>query len=138
MRKTYKRKSTTRKEEDAHATICKYVRLIYPDVIFTSDGSGLRLPMGLAKKYSGLKSGRGIPDLLILEPNNTYRGLMLEIKREGTRVFLKDGSLSIDKHIREQAVVLDRLHKKGYAAYFCIGAKQGIEYVDKYMNNIDF
>ena len=123
------------KEENTHAAICRYIQAQYPDVIFMSDGSGLKLPMGLAVKYSKLKSGRGIPDLLILHPNKQYKALILEIKREGTRVFLKNGELSKDKHIREQAAILDRLNKIGYMAVFCIGASEGIDIIDEYMNN---
>ena len=122
-------------EESAHQTICNYIKIMYPDVIFTSDGSGLKLPMGLAVKYAKQKSGRGIPDIIIMQPRGQYHGLMIEVKKDGARVWLKDGTLSTDKHIREQAAVLDRLNRVGYMAVFCIGAKHGIDIVEEYMKN---
>ncbi|HDZ15595.1 hypothetical protein LCGC14_0501030 [marine sediment metagenome] len=123
------------KEENAHKAICKYIKFTYPDVIFTSDGSGLRLTKGLAAKFAFLKSGRGIPDLLIFEPNKTYKGLFLEVKKADEKIFKKDGTLYADEHLQEQASILDRLQHKGYAAYFCIGSMQGILFIDQYMRN---
>lgn len=134
--KQYMAKAKPKKEEDdAHAAICQYIKLIYPDVIFTSDASGLRLNMGLRSRFARLKSEKGIPDLLIFEPRGGYYGLFLEIKRaDDETVFSKrDGSLLNGKHVREQAAILDRLKHKGYATYFAIGSVMGIDIIDKYM-----
>lgn len=137
-KKTYRagKKSKTRLEEDTHREICNYVRLHYPDVIFMSDGSGLKLPQGLAKKYSALKSGRGIPDLFIAEPRGGYGGLFMEIKREGTVIFCKDGKLRKDEHLYEQANILDKLMHKGYASYFAIGVRMATDIIDEYMRGV--
>ena len=131
MEKKYKKL-----EDDAHAAICQEIKLRYPDVIFTSDASGLRLNMGLRRRFARLKSETGIPDLLILEPRGGYCGLFLEIKRtDDNTVFSKrTGKLLNGKHIQEQAKMLDRLKNKGYATYFAIGSKQGIEIIDEYMS----
>ena len=89
--------------------------------------------MGLAKKYSALKSGRGIPDLFIAEPRGGYGGIFIEIKREGEVIFNKDGSLRKDEHLHEQAKVLDKLMHKGYASYFAIGVRMATDIIDEYM-----
>ena len=122
-------------EEKEHKLICDYLKLKYPDVIFTSDASGLRLPMGLAKKFSKLKSGRGIPDLIILEPKGGYSGLVIELKKSEEKIYKKDGKTFKTPHLIEQAIVLDRLKKKGYASYFAIGYKMAVEIIDDYFNN---
>jgi hypothetical protein len=124
-----------RKEESEHLQICNYIKAQYPDVIFTSDASGVRMPIGLSVKFSKLKSGRGIPDLLILEPRGDYSGLFLEIKRTDEKIFKKDGTLRTDKHLKEQAKILDRLKHKGYATYFAIGTTRAIEIIDDYMKS---
>ena len=121
------------KEEYEHLQICNYVKVIYPDVIFASDASGIWMPKRLAEKFSKLKSDKGIPDLLILEPKGKYAGLFIEIKRTGENIFKKDGSLRKNKHLEEQARILDRLKKKGYASYFAIGYNMAIEIIDDYM-----
>ncbi len=137
MKKQYRKRTSTNKksEEDAHATVCKYINIKYPDVIFTSDASGLRLTMGLRKRFSRLKSETGIPDLLIFEPRGGYCGLLLEIKKaDDNTVFSKrTGNLLNGKHVLEQAKMLDRLKNKGYATYFAIGSKKAIDIVDEYM-----
>ncbi len=124
------------KEESTHKAICDYIRYKYPDAIFMSDGSGLKLPMGLAIKYSKLKSGKGIPDLFIAYPNNGYFGLFLEIKKEGAKVFKRDGSLRKDEHLEEQAKMLDRLKMLGYASYFVIGFDMSCKVINDYMSNL--
>lgn len=146
MKKHYSRKkgSSPRLEEDTHREICNYTKLTYPDVIFHSDGSGLKLPMGLAKKYAALKSSRAIPDFFLAEPRGGYAGLYLEIKREGEVIFKQDGSLrkKITKnprtgeeydHLYEQAKMLDRLMHKGYQAQFVIGVRMATDVIDEYL-----
>lgn len=118
-----------------HINVCAYIRLKYPEVIFLSDGSGLKLPKGLAVKYSKMKSSRGIPDLIILEPVDRYAGLILELKKEGTRVYLKDGYVSNNKHIQEQEDVLNRLRAKGYCALFAIGYDECVKIIDMYLSS---
>jgi hypothetical protein len=131
-----KKNPKPRLEEDTHREICNYIKFKYPDVIFMSDGSGLKLPMGIAKKYSALKSGRGIPDLFIAEPRGGYGGLFIEIKREETVIFTKEGKLYSDDHLHEQAKILDRLMHKGYASYFAIGVRMATDIIDKYMMGV--
>ena len=121
------------KEESTHLAICNYIRLQYPDVIFMSDGSGLKLPMGLAIKYSKLKSGKGIPDLFIAHPVGEYHGLFIEIKRLGKKVFKSDGYLRKDEHLQQQKDILDRLCDIGYFARFAIGFDEAKEIIDNYM-----
>jgi len=122
-----------KKEESEHLQICNYIKAKYPDVIFTSDASGVRMPIGLSVKFSKLKSGRGIPDLLILEPRGDYSGLFLEIKRTNENIFKKDGGLKKNEHLYEQAIMLDRLKHKGYATYFAIGKEMAKQIIDDYM-----
>ena len=107
------------KEEHIHNQVVSYLKWQYPDLIFTSDASGLKLPMGLAVKFSKLKSGKGIPDLHILEPRKGYFGLFIELKAETP--YKRDGTLKKNEHLLEQQIVLNRLDKKGYVAKFATG-----------------
>ncbi len=121
------------REIDLHLAVCRFISLKYPNVLFFSDGSGLRMSIGLAKQFKRLRSSNGVPDLFIAEPRKGYHGLFLEIKKKDAGVFLKDGSLSKNKHVREQAAVLDHLSHKGYFAAFGIGLDQCCEIVDYYL-----
>ena len=121
------------KEEVAQERFCNYMKILHPDLIFYSDGSGLKLTKGLAIKFSKLKSSRAIPDMFISESIDGYHGLFIELKREGTRIFKKNGGYTTE-HIAEQAEMLGRLNKKGYYACFCIGYDECIDTLNNYLN----
>ena len=113
-----------------HAQVCEYIKLQYPDVIFTSEASGLRLTIGQAKKMKNLRSSAGLPDLWIAEPRGIYKALFIELKSEG---ILKKNLTYKTEHIADQAKVLDRLVRKGYFAVFGIGFDHAKLYIDWYM-----
>jgi hypothetical protein len=126
--------------------VADYIRLQYPSVIFHSDfGSGIKLTMGQAIKQKRLNGGRrSWPDMFIAETviskirhddgsYNAYSGLFVELKREGTRIFKKDGKLVADEHIREQFDMLHDLRARGYAAEFGIGFEATKKLIDDYM-----
>lgn len=120
-------------EKQEHKQLCLYLKDAYPHLIFTSDGSGLRLRLGQAIEWSQLKSGRGLPDLIILESNKKYHGLCIELKRSGEKLTKRDGSYKTP-HLVEQDGVLFRLRQKGYCALFCVGLDEAREAVDWYMS----
>lgn len=123
------------KEEEAiQRQLCVFIRARYPDVIFTSDLSGVRLPIGLANKVKSLKSQRGIPDLIIFYPAGGYHGLLIEIKTEDAKIFRRDGQVSSNQHYREQLEVIMTLRELGYAAYFVRGLSSGRKCIENYMS----
>jgi hypothetical protein len=114
--------------------LCNYLRNNYPNVIFTSDLSGVRLPMGLARKVKNLKSTRGIPDLIVFQPMNGFHGLLLEIKAPDVQLYRKDGTGMLrDPHREEQTAVILQLRALGYAAYFVRGFPAGRSCIENYM-----
>lgn len=128
------KKKTQRKEESLQIQVSAYIRAKYPDVIFTSESSGVRVSMGTAIKMKKQRSNHKLPDMIILHPMNGYCGLCIELKKEGEIVWLKNGSLSTNKHIQEQAQTLSRLGKLKYCADFAIGYNQAILLIDRYFS----
>lgn len=131
-------------ELELQAQVADYIRLQYPNVIFHSDfGSGIKLTMGQAIKQKRLNGGRRAwPDIFIAETVVVERkegayevlsGLFVELKREGTRIFKKDGKLVADEHIREQFDMLHDLRARGYAAEFACGFDEAKKLIDDYM-----
>ena len=114
-------------------SICQYLSLQYPDVIFASDLSGIKLSKGLALKIKSLKCSRGIPDLFIYEPKKGYCGLAIELKATGVTVYKQDGNLRTDTHLQEQEEMLLKLSKKGYLAVFCLGFDNAKLIIDSYL-----
>ena len=140
------------KESDLQVMVADYLRLQYPDVLFHSDfGSGIKLTMGQAAKQRRQNGGRRAwPDMFIAEPKKVYQkfknvdgdgiegfnlkhGLFIELKREGTRIFKKDGKLVADEHIREQFDMLEELRQRGYAAEFACGFDEAKAIIDNYL-----
>jgi hypothetical protein len=119
-------------EKSLHRAVCDYIRLQYPNVMFNSDMSGIRLTMGQAVQAKSLRSNQGFPDIVIYEPRCGYNALFIELKREGERVFKKDGSPATP-HIAEQADCILRLHDRGYDACFAVGFDQAKQIIDQYL-----
>jgi hypothetical protein len=121
-----------KEEAYTHASLCNYITVNYPQAIFTSDLSGVRLPIGLARAVKPLKSSRGIPDIIILHPAGCYHGLLIELKALDVRLYRKDGKLVADEHLAEQAATITRLRSVGYAAFFVCGFHAGRRLVDEF------
>jgi hypothetical protein len=119
------------KEETIHQQLCAYIRAQYPTIIFTSEPSGLRLPIGQATKLKKLRSGSKLPDLWILERRANYGGLFIELKAEA--IHKKNGELKKDDHLEGQAEMIERLKEKGYAATFAVGFDEARMEVDMYL-----
>jgi hypothetical protein len=120
-------------EESLQIAVSNYLRLQYPNVIFTAESSGLKLTIGQAVKAKKLRSSRGLPDMIILEPRQGYHGLCLELKTVSP--YKKDGSLKSDTHLQEQQQILTNLNEKGYAAKFVTGFDKAKKVIDFYMTN---
>jgi len=121
-------------EEQTHIAICKYMKLQYPNVLFSSESSGLRVTISQAKRLKAMRSCSGLPDIMIFEPRRSYYGLFLEVKKEGSVVFKKDGTIRSDKHLKEQEEILFQLQQKGYFAQFVIGFDEAKSIIDYYLS----
>ena len=115
--------------------ISQYLRYQYPKVLFHFDMAGLNLSKAQAGMNKAIQHGRGYPDLVILEHNKFNRGLFIEVKRCGEKIFKKDNITFRSVHIEEQYNILVALLKRGYHAVFGIGFDNCKEIIDNYMKN---
>ena len=122
-------------EYDLHCHIAEWLRVKYKGILFYSDtGSGVRLTIGNSKKMKRLRETRGYPDVVIFSANGGYHGLAIELKLAGTKIKLcRNDKLYASEHLKEQAIVLKRFQKAGYAAGFGVGEKQIKEIIDWYL-----
>ena len=120
-------------EEAEQIALCDYIREKYPEVIFNSDHSGLRVSHGLANKIKAMHSENGIPDLNIDEPRGGWFGLKIELKATGNSPFRVSGMLKDNEHLRKQWKMLMRLELNGYLAGFCTGFDEAKEVIHWYM-----
>ena len=120
----------SRREEEEQINLCDYIKETYPDVVFTSDQSGIRVGQGLANKLKRLRSGNKIPDFSMDEPRGGYYGFKLELKATGNNPFRKNGMIKNDEHLRGQYKMLLNLYSKGYYTCFAVGYEQAKELID--------
>lgn len=123
-------------ESELQTQVADYIRLRYPKVLFHSDfGSGIKLTMGQAIKQKRQNGGRRAwPDMIVARPmpDKGYCALFIELKKEGTRLFKKDGTPASD-HIKEQSELLEELERWGYKAVFAVGFDEAKRIIDEYL-----
>lgn len=123
-------------ERTLHKSVCDYIRLNYPHVLFNSDLSGAtKLTLGQAVALKSLRSGRGFPDLTIYEKSKTgkYSALFIELKQDGTRLYNKSG-MPATPHIDEQIKMIYQLNQRDYYADFGVGLDACIKLIENYFN----
>ena len=118
-------------EESIHNAVCQYLKLQYPKVLFNTDLSGIKLTPGQANKVARLRSGKGWPDIFIVESRNGYYGLFIELKAKS--IWLKKGGIIKTKHLIEQQNMLTDLKGRGYIAVFACGFEEAKRVIDEYL-----
>ena len=121
-------------EFEIQCLLREWFDLQYPNIIMRCSMSGVRLPIGLAKKMKRLNPDRAWPDIFIAEPRKKYHGLYIELKKSFNDLYTKKGKYRQDKHIQEQQAVLTALFRKGYAAYFACGFQGAKNIIDDYLD----
>ena len=119
------------REENLHKQVCNYIKLQYPNVIFNTDLSGIKLTIGQAVKLKSLRSSRAFPDLFVYEPRACFKGFFAEFKRETP--YKKDGKLKAGEHLKEQAEMMLKLYERGYYGGFYWDFEQFKKAFDTYL-----
>jgi hypothetical protein len=124
------------------------MNLKYPNVLYRFDLGGVWTPSHKARNLYGRLNKRAWPDMFIAKPVSAktgdlisfsgalqggYCGLFLELKKEGTAIYKKDGMLRANPHHIEQAMVLKALESQGYKADFAVGYEDAITKIDNYL-----
>lgn len=150
-------------EHSLYEQIARYIQLQYPDVIYRFDlAADLKLTPGQAAKHHRLHPERGYPDLFIAESSENvnskdwngivrewgfYFGFYIEIKKDGTKLKRDKDAKKIlkgdtkirkkgdwfDKHIEEQAEMLEKLRARGYKAEFGVGYESTVKMIRDYL-----
>lgn len=141
-----------RDEENLQIKMCNWIRREFPNVIFISDfAAGLDLTNTQRVRMGSLRSDSGQPDISIDFPSRGYHGLRIELKKEGTVLYKKDGTLRKQPytrtyrrnganyikrgdHLAEQAALLQKYNDQGYFARFAIGEEHFKKLVNWYMD----
>ena len=119
---------TNQIEQREQISFTNYIKIKYPNLLWTISTGGVRLPIGLAKKMKNMGYVAGTPDIMIFEPNKQYKGLFIELKRPKTAFSAKGATYP------HQTAFLGELSKRGYKAVVCYGSGMAIETLEDYLN----
>lgn len=108
-------------EYNIQVAVVNYIRNNFPNILLTISPSGMKLPIGVATKLKRMGYLAGTPDLIILEPSNSFHGLFIELK---TKTGVKSDS---------QKYFIEELSRRGYCAKFCFGYDEAISAINAYL-----
>lgn len=122
------------KESSLHQQVVNYIKFQYPKILFRTDfAAGIKMTIGQSVKHKKLQQSRAWPDIFIAKPNKDYCGLFIELKRDVSEVFKKNGELKSDEHVQEQAALIKQLNELGYKAMFACGFDHAKKVIDGYL-----
>ena len=131
-------------EESISLKVATFLKLQYPNINYRFDvGADIKLTMGQATKFKALQmKRRGYPDLFIARPSKGFSGLYIEVKKDMSEVYLKDGvtlKKRINKktgkcHNQEQFEMLKSLNQDGYLAKYGFGFEDTIQKIREYLD----
>ena len=140
-------------EENLHDQVCDYIRLQYPGVFFRSnDEDGRKRHPVEQARLKRRNSCRAWPDIQIVAPMYKdkladFYGLFIELKKDGVKLVRDKDAKKIlkgetelrekgdwwDRHVEEQAEVIQYLKLNGYCATFAVGFDAAKEVIDRYL-----
>lgn len=113
---------------------CKWLKLQYPHIKFRSDiQSAGKLSGAMQNIKQILDPYKGWPDIAIYHRSGIYCGLHIEMKRENSGTFLKDGTLSKSKHVQDQAEMHAFLRSIGYKVEIAEGFEEAKRIFEEYL-----
>lgn len=98
-----------------------YLKMKYPDLLYTISPAGFIMSAGMAMKMMRMGYQKGTPDLLILEPRASYHGLLIEFKAPG-------GTTSPN-----QDTFLAQAAKRLYKVHVCYSVDEAIKHAEWYL-----
>ena len=122
-------------EYNLQKQVCKYLNIAHRNVLYMSDTvASLKLTMGQKVRNKAIQKDEfKTPDLIILEPNEKYCGLFIELKV--VTPYKKDGQLKKCEHLEGQQKSINDLKSKGYYATFSWGFDMTKNIIDDYIKN---
>lgn len=134
FKKLKKKKVPVMTEKELTKQVCLYIKTKYPNVYFFTDPSGMfQKSWGAKIMLKNNRSKHAQLDIIVLHPMRGFHGCIIELKREGEKIYKKDGAFK-DKHAEEQTESLKHLHSQGYEAVYGIGYEDTIKIIDNYLN----
>lgn len=120
------RNKMRRTELHEQITVIVYLKIAYPNVLFTIAPNGMKLSIGVAVKLKRMGYSKGTPDIMIFERNKNYNGLFIEMKNPQS-FFNKKGVVSPEQKEWQRKLIL-----RGYKSEICYGFDEAKKVIDEY------
>lgn len=120
------------KEAQAQNRVVEYLSW-YPQLLWVATIPEGKRNWAAQKAWKLLGGKKYTPDIILYEPRSGFCGLAIELKAEGVVIYKEDGKLRKNDHIENQAKILEQFRKRGWMAEFCIGSKEAIDLINKYL-----
>jgi hypothetical protein len=108
-------------EQKIQIAVANYVRLRYPDALWTISPVSLIIGRNLGVLALRMGYTPGTPDLIFFEPRGRFKGLFIELKSA-------TGDTS-DK----QDIFIQKALDRGYATAVCFSYQEAVQTLDNYM-----
>lgn len=128
-------------EKQEQKQLLNWVKLQYPNLLYTEDLGGIKLTIGQAKQVKKSRARRGHPDLMFqkaftgYDGRIDYCGLAIEFKRKSEKIVKKDGEIRKSEHLKEQYDYLMALRLEGWFSCFAVGFLEAQRIIKAYMSN---
>jgi hypothetical protein len=124
------------KEDILQRQVIEYIELQYKVTPICMGTEGRKTPFEQFK-FKWMGGRKGVSDLFIPVVRGCFSGLFIELKKEGTKIWKKDGSLyaSNKEHHKRQLGFIEEMTDRGYGAKLCIGFEEAKFTIDGYMNH---
>lgn len=109
------------KESKLQEAVVTYLSIKYPNVLYCSSLGGIRCSIVQARLAKRCGYVKGMPDLFIYEPKESYHGMAIELKTDKGRA------------TKEQKEWIKRLNDRGYYAVVSKGFENIIEEINTYL-----
>ena len=109
-------------EQQIQIALVQFLRLQYPNLLFTISPGGLLTNARIGGKAKKLGYQKGVPDIIIFSPNSKYHGLFIEMKS------------AKGYPTPEQKFWISELNKRNYKAVICHSFNEAKNVIDDYFS----
>ena len=121
------------KEDLLQNAVVNYAEMQHQAIAITCNTEGKGNPF---QRWKALILGmrKGTLDLFFPYARCGFHGLFIELKKDGVKIFKKDGSMRSNEHLERQYKTIQAYRKNGYKADFAIGFEEAKDILDYYFN----
>ena len=117
------------RETHEHIKLCTWLKLQHKNLFWWHTPNEGKKSAFERYLYSRMGARNGVSDFIIIEPRGEYKGLCIELKANGVKVFKRNGT----SYFPEQHQFLLDMEAQGFKASFQCGFENAKNEIQKYL-----